>query len=123
MYGGRRRPRRASRLTEDEEVDLVTGLAVGEFGSEKARKAAWLANRDRLLLANAGRRPEAFWRYEAPHSLDLQRPQDEQLWAMDLLTPEEREDFEARCRGEGRSLASIPPPGYRVPDPRLLKHD
>ncbi len=121
MYGSRKRPspRAASvALTEEREVDLVQGWR-GAFDSDEDRRACWAANRERLMAStNPCCRPAAWWHYEAGVPRDPHRPDDEQLYAIGALTDAEREAFESRCARQHRDLASLPPVGFRGPDPR-----
>lgn len=75
----RRRRGRAVRvepLTFWERLDLRIGPMPDHWGTDRIRwttdaerRAAWFANRDELLArrTHPGRRPAAFWQYEAPH--------------------------------------------------------
>jgi hypothetical protein len=65
-----RRPRRG-RMTCDQELEMWLGPARHRppaFRSEEERRELWFRHRDRLLalFGQQGRRPLAWWRYEAP---------------------------------------------------------
>jgi hypothetical protein len=66
-----RRPHR-SRITADQELDLWMGGGPSgnpqQFASAETRRAAWQLHRGRLvgvLPSAPGRRPQAWWEYEA----------------------------------------------------------
>jgi hypothetical protein len=69
--------------------ELVGGSGEGNFASEEERRAAWEAHRDAVIDAARdgwpGKRPRAFWDYEAgrPEHLDqrpLDPPEGEEQW-------------------------------------------
>jgi hypothetical protein len=66
-----RRPRRG-RLSDAAEMHLWLGSGLQEcphpFASDDERREAWLRNRERLMacFGNGGRRPMAWWAYDAP---------------------------------------------------------
>ena len=90
------------RLSGWEQLSLEYGEANHRpgFRDEDARRAAWIRHRDWLMArCRHGRRPEAWWDFEAP----IARPDDfdyekAQLWEANLLTPEERAELEAEWR-------------------------
>jgi hypothetical protein len=47
----------------------------GEFDSDEDRRAAWERHRDELLTESRGRRPAAWWDYDA----EIERPKDRDL--------------------------------------------
>jgi len=64
-------------LTRSQRLDLVArAYLVGQaqpFATEQERRAAWSANRDKLLSeTRPGRRPGAWWQYDAPE-IEAQR--------------------------------------------------
>jgi hypothetical protein len=93
------------RLTGWEELSLEYGEARYHrpgFGDDDARREAWFRHRDWLMArCRRGRRPEAWWDYEAP----IPRPDDfdyqkAALWEANLLTPEERTELEGEWRAD-----------------------
>ena len=89
-----RHPHRG-RLSHAQEMVLVYGAAecwAEAFATEEEYRDAWIRNRDRLLAGyRDGRRPMAWWQFEAG---DLRYPGYDRsrsvLYAADLLEPEER---------------------------------
>jgi hypothetical protein len=67
-----RRPHRGE-LSHTQELELWLGASHHglAFDSNEQRRAAWFRHRDRLMrwFAKNGRRPEGWWRYEAPEGL------------------------------------------------------
>jgi hypothetical protein len=113
----------AGTLGDERELDLVGGER-GAFASSAERRAAWRANRDRILAAvNPGCRPAAWWEFEAKAARDPNRSQDEQLYVMGVLSDSEKADFEAWCKRAGRDLSTLPPIGFLARDPRLALLD
>jgi hypothetical protein len=115
-----------SRLDGDQEMELWLGPnhRGSAFESEAQRQWAWTQHRDRLMViwGKHGKRPWAWWRYEAgrPHPGDRQAST---LYEMGVLSDEERaelirwwsEQFERTyaahfffCRGPGRILEGAP---------------
>ncbi len=78
-------------VKRNQHQDLLLGRR-GAFRSERERRAAWAANRERLLESvNPCTRPAAWWDYEAPGGMkrDPHRSQDEQLYVLKALSREE----------------------------------
>jgi hypothetical protein len=76
------------------------------FASDDERRAAWIRDRDRLLAmfsSGPGRRPQAWWRYDAPTAgvrwpgLDRERST---LYQAGLLDEAEKAELEADWRRE-----------------------
>lgn len=62
-------------LTEEQEIEFISvpvRIGVSCFRSEAEKEEAWWRHREQLLAtwlkepANLGKRPEAWWQYEAP---------------------------------------------------------
>lgn len=86
----RKRARRSTALTDDQEWDLILGTVhAAAFSSPKEREEAWFRHREILLKSvNPTTRPSAFWDYEAkklPREKDLAA-----LVRLGLLTAEEK---------------------------------
>jgi hypothetical protein len=96
------RPHR-SRLTADQERDLWLGPGPPQapaFASEEARQAAWLCYRDNLLstFSSAGRRPQAWWQYDAPIPYPGYERERSTLYQAELLGDDERVELEVEWR-------------------------
>jgi hypothetical protein len=80
-------------LTWEEEMELWLGPSHrgSLFASREDLQQAWLANRDRLMAVwgKHGRRPAAWWEFEAPFPRPSGREQSS-LYEAGLLTEEER---------------------------------
>jgi hypothetical protein len=104
-----RRPHR-TRLTADQEMDFWMGEGpLGNpqpFASPAARKDAWERHRHRLigtLPSSPGRRPLAWWQYDAPVTVKWPGYERERstLWQAGLLLgDDERAALEAEWRRE-----------------------
>jgi hypothetical protein len=70
------------------------------FQDDDARREAWMRHRGWILARyRRGRRPEAWWDYEAPIPRpDVYEYEKAALWEANLLTPEERVELEAEWR-------------------------
>ena len=91
------------RLSPDQELDLWLGPCVaGAFASDDERRAAWIRDRDRLsaLFAAPGKRPMAWWQYEAPIPWPGIERQASTLYEAGLLGDEERAELERDWRQE-----------------------
>ena len=91
------------RLSPDQELDLWLGSCVaGAFASDDERRAAWIRDRDRLsaLFAAPGKRPMAWWQYEAPIPWPGLDRQASTLYAAGLLAESEKAELEADWRAE-----------------------
>lgn len=105
--------------SDEQEGDLLNGRR-GAFASEADRRAAWVANRERLIgMCNPTTRPAAFFDYEFP-GRDPNRSMAECLYVAGLLTPAEKVMFEAWCRRTHLDPTKLPAKTYRAPDPRTL---
>jgi hypothetical protein len=100
-----RRPRPA-RLTGDAEMDLWLGYDPSRplpFASDEERRALWFRHRERLMqwFGGHGKRPLAWWRYEAP-DLGLEFPgialERSTLWEAGLLAENEKVELETFWR-------------------------
>ncbi len=95
-------------LSAGERCELQHGYSYfdGEegFTDEEARCAAWRDHGERLLAAwvaepgCAGRRPWAWWRYEAPESRNPAEHETAQLYRLGLLEGIERARLEQQWR-------------------------
>jgi hypothetical protein len=65
------------------------------FSSDDERRAAWLRHRDRLMAmwGNHGKRPDAWWRYEAPIPRPRFGAEQSALYDAGLLTQAERAEL------------------------------
>src|SRR5262245_5674805 len=97
--------RSRSRLSKGEELDLLLGTDTDGpvFLDEDERREAWEQHRDYVMArwSSHGKRPLAWWDYEAP----IPRPRDPEyeeaaLWEAGLLTPKEAHVLETRWREE-----------------------
>ena len=72
------------------------------FDSEEAERAAWERSRDRMLAHyRHGRRPAAWWRYDAPAGLRFDHDCEQStLYEAGLLGEEERAELETFWREE-----------------------
>jgi hypothetical protein len=87
-------------LTKEERADLLHFYARHDaFATDDARRTAWEAHREALLAeSHAGRRPHAYWQYDAPeiNAKRLGLETDEQLLSrFDLLTEAEITELSA----------------------------
>ena len=103
---------------DEQGTDLMQGRR-GGFASEAERRAAWTAQRDRLIASiKPCTRPQAWWDYESKIPRDPHRSQDEQLYVLSVLTSAERAQFEASCARMHRDVDTLPPAGFGALDPR-----
>src|SRR6516225_1885744 len=101
-----RRPHR-TRLTHDQELDLWLGCGpIGDpqpFASAEARQAAWARHREHLirkLPSSPGRRPMAWWQYEAAIPWPGYDRERSTLYSAGLLGEDEKTELEAEWRRE-----------------------
>jgi hypothetical protein len=90
-----RHPRRG-RLSHDQEMTLLYGEEPRWFSvpTEAEHRDAWARNRDRILASHRhGRRPMAWWRFEAPIKFPGYEHQQSALFEAGLLTEEERAEL------------------------------
>jgi hypothetical protein len=100
------RNRSRHKLSFWEELSLEYGgnRDGGGFATDEARREAWFRHRDQFMArCRAGRRPDAWWSYEAP----FRRPPPEQyereparLYEAGLLSDEEKRELLADWREE-----------------------
>jgi hypothetical protein len=104
-----RRPKRpvdplALSSAQQEELWLGASDAGSSFASEQDRRRLWFEHRDRLMgwWGCHGKRPIAWWLYEAPDDLDYPGPDLERstLYEADLLTESEKAELLAQWRHE-----------------------
>jgi hypothetical protein len=110
--GPRANPRRKalvrlpSQLTPDQEMHLWLGCGprsnLRPFASEEARRAAWIDHRDYLMgmFSSPGRRPQAWWAYEASIAFPGIERQASTLYAAGILGEAEKAALEAGWRRE-----------------------
>jgi hypothetical protein len=102
----KRRPTPLHTLTGQQEMELWLGASDSgsSFASEEERQAAWTRHRARLmgLWARDGKRPVAWWSYEAPVELYYPGPDYERstLYEADLLSESEKAELLAYWRCE-----------------------
>ena len=76
----------------DKWEELMTGSGFGDgtgFENEAAKRAAWEANREALLIAwrerqGPGARPDAWWEYECPKTIQGAIPHNVRHHVMDV---------------------------------------
>jgi hypothetical protein len=100
--------------TQMQELWLGAGHQGSAFSSEDERHAAWIRHRDRLMQhwGCHGRRPLAWWCFEAPADLDYNYASEQStLYEAGLLTASEAAELMARWKHEfDRACA----PGFSV---------
>ena len=96
-------------ITALQEMELWLGpCRSSAFSDDAARHRAWKENRDRLmkLFAKGGRRPQAWWAFEASFKFPGFNREKSALWETGLLGAAEARELEASWREEfDRSLA------------------
>jgi hypothetical protein len=100
-------------ITSKQEMELWLGASPrgSAFSDDEARRRLWVEHRERLmqLFAHNGRRPQAWWKFEAPFKYPGFNLERSTLWAAGLLEAKEARALEADWREEfDRSLA----PGF-----------
>jgi hypothetical protein len=88
-------------ITRLQEMELWLGSHRGSlFASEEERRRLWFENRDRLMgyWGNNGRRPQAWWRFEAPFKYPGFNRERSALWEANLLGTSEARTLEERWR-------------------------
>ena len=120
-------------ITASQEMELWLGPSPrggSLFSDDEARHRAWFENRARLmeLFAHDGRRPQAWWRYEAPIPFPGFSQERSALWEAGLLDKAEKRDLESRWHHEfRRSLAPdfthLGLRGYEAHIAHLVFHD
>ena len=101
----KRRPVDPLDLSPDQAQELWLGAGAdgSVFATEDERHAAWRKHRDRLmeLWGKGGRRPLAWWCFEAPDDLDYDYASEKStLYEAGLLTETEKAELVARWRRE-----------------------
>ena len=94
---------RRGRLTADQEQALWLGPLSGAFESEDDCRVAWERHRASMLhmFGQDGRRPVAWWRFDAPEGLEFDYDTERScLYEHNLLEPNEREELVAYWRSE-----------------------
>jgi hypothetical protein len=85
-------------ITRLQEMELWLGISHrgSLFASDEERRRQWVRHRDRLmqLFANNGRRPQAWWKYEAPFKYPGFDRERSVLWEANLLGAAEARDLE-----------------------------
>jgi hypothetical protein len=98
-----RRPRRG-RLSDAAEMHLWLGSGLQEcphpFASDDERREAWLRNRERLMacFGKGGRRPMAWWAYDAPFPYPGYDHEQAALYEADLLAEQEKAELLTQWR-------------------------
>jgi len=108
-----RRPRRG-RLSADQEMSLWLGEAAHRppaFRDDAERRELWFRHRDRLLalFGHHGRRPIAWWEFEAPIPWPSYDNQEAALFEVGLLSDAERNALLAEWR---RQFERAQEPGF-----------
>jgi len=97
-------------ITPLQELELWLGAGgkPSTFANDDERRRMWFEHRDRLLrwFAHDGRRPQAWWKFEAPFKYPGFNQERSTLWAAGLLGGAEARALEKDWREEfDRSLA------------------
>jgi hypothetical protein len=113
----KRKPVVERTITSLQEMELWLGRSPrgSAFSDDEARRHAWFEHRDRLLqcFAHNGRRPQAWWKFEAPFKYPGFNQERSALWAANLLGAAEARTLEEGWREEfDRSLL----PGFTFRD-------
>jgi hypothetical protein len=92
-------------ITREQEMELWLGASHNGsvFGSEDERREAWIRHRERLMAmwGTNGRRPLAWWCFEAPDDLDYEyATETSTLYEAGLLTESEQAELVERWRHE-----------------------
>lgn len=114
--GPHRQPKQASApelpnsITGTQELELWLGAGgkLSAFVNDDERRRLWFEHRDRLMrwFAHDGRRPQAWWKFEAPFKYPGFNQERSTLWAAGLLGAAEARALEKDWREEfDRSLA------------------
>jgi len=96
--------------TSLQEMELWLGPSVrigSTFSDDEQRRRLWVENRSRMmeLFAHNGRRPQAWWKFEAPFKYPGFNLERSTLWAAGLLSTAEARELEQSWREEyNRSL-------------------
>jgi hypothetical protein len=95
-----RRRHRSGNLEQQEELWLGVSHRGPAFESDDERRAVWLCCRDRLLamFGQHGRRPMAWWRYEAPFAYPGYEREQSALYGAGLLSEAENAELLAFWR-------------------------
>jgi hypothetical protein len=89
-------------LLQEQELWLGTSHRGSLFASEEERRRQWVEHRDRLmqLFAHSGRRPLAWWKFEAPFKYPGFNRERSALWEANLLGAAEARQLEQHWRDE-----------------------
>jgi hypothetical protein len=89
-------------ITRLQEMELWLGRSHrgSLFASEEERRSAWFEHRDRLTgyWGNNGRRPQAWWKFEAPFKYPGFNRERSALWEANLLGAAEARELERSWR-------------------------
>jgi hypothetical protein len=113
-----KRPKADPTITRTQEQELWLGKSHrggSAFSDDDERRHAWFEHRDRLMqsFAHNGRRPQAWWKFEAPFKYPGFNQERSALWAAGLCGAAEARTLEQSWREEfDRSLA----PGFSFCD-------
>lgn len=88
---------RAGELTRDEYWNLTLGWPQNAFENERVRRAAWIANREKLMAESThGHRPVAFWDYDFKGEWPADARDDaEAVYLLGIVSEPERAALEA----------------------------
>lgn len=109
FHSPQRKPVVEHTITRLQEMELWLGRSHrgSAFSDDDQRRQLWFEHRERLMeyWANGGRRPQAWWRFEAPIPYPGFNLEKSTLWAAGLLGAAEARQLEADWRDEfNRSL-------------------
>jgi hypothetical protein len=87
---------------QEQELWLGSSHRGSAFASDEERRRLWVENRDLLMRrwANAGTRPQAFWKYDSPIPFPGPARERSTLWAAGLLGKQEMRALEVYWREE-----------------------
>src|SRR5262245_18104272 len=94
---------RTSSSLQEAELWVGPSHRIGStFSDDNARRRCWVENRERMmqLFAHNGRRPQAWWAFEAPFKYPGFNLERSTLWAAGLLDKAEARQLEAHWRVE-----------------------
>ena len=96
------RRERRGKITADQEMSFWLGHPPDVFANEDEARALWTRHSPRLmdLFAMRGRRPVAWWKFDAPIPYPGDEFERSALYEAGLLSPEEREQLVAEWREE-----------------------
>jgi hypothetical protein len=103
FHSPKRKPVVERTITSTQEMELWLGPRGGSaFNDDEQRRRLWVEHRDRLieLFAHGGRRPQAWWKFEALFKYPGFNREKSTLWAAGFLGDEERCELEQDWRKE-----------------------